>query len=60
MSKSKSSKKSKKGGDESDDFEEDDGEDNLDDELQHLNKKDIITTGRRTRGKKIDYTQFGN
>lgn len=30
-----------------------------DDELEFLDKSVIINTGRRTRGKKIDYTQFG-
>jgi len=29
------------------------------DELDFLDKSVIISTGRRTRGKKIDYTQFG-
>jgi hypothetical protein len=31
----------------------------LEDELQVLDTKLIIPGGRRTRGKKIDYKQFG-
>ncbi|ORZ16431.1 hypothetical protein BCR42DRAFT_35936 [Absidia repens] len=31
----------------------------VDDELEALDTSLIMNTGRRTRGKKIDYTQFG-
>ncbi|KAJ3414855.1 hypothetical protein HDV05_005919 [Chytridiales sp. JEL 0842] len=54
----KKKSKKKKGSDDSDDdlSVEDESDDDL---LNEIDTSQIITSGRRTRGKKIDYTQFG-
>ncbi|KAI8998237.1 hypothetical protein BC832DRAFT_623328 [Gaertneriomyces semiglobifer] len=56
--KSKPAKKNKDSDDEVEPGSDDDEED-LGDDLDFLDTSNIISSGRRTRGKKIDYTQFG-
>ncbi|ORX76857.1 hypothetical protein BCR32DRAFT_271018 [Anaeromyces robustus] len=57
-SKGKKAKKAKKSHHTSD-SDSDSEDDSLDNELDYLDTKNIITGGRRTRGKRVDYSQFG-
>ncbi|KAJ3179943.1 hypothetical protein HDU85_004227 [Gaertneriomyces sp. JEL0708] len=57
--KAKPAKKNKKDSDDEVEPGSDDDEEDLGDDLDFLDTSNIISSGRRTRGKKIDYTQFG-
>ncbi|OUM68027.1 hypothetical protein PIROE2DRAFT_4308, partial [Piromyces sp. E2] len=55
-SKGKKAKRAKKNNSSDSENEEDES---LENELDFLDTKNIISGGRRTRGKKVDYSQFG-